>query len=177
MKKVYAYDQNTGAFTYPIEVQESPLEPGKYLDDIPNTLSISPPETNNNEIACVVNGTWIVKSDYREQIFYKPDGSRVEITDIDILPELDWTVEPPVLPIPPKTQFTSLEYLDRFTEAEQLEVVSATLQSPQVKLWYDRLLAASYIDLNDPRTEYGIDALISAGLIDASRKPALMQVG
>lgn len=80
-------------------------------------------------------------------------------------------------PTPPKTQFTSLEYLDRFTDAEQLAVVSATLQSPQVKLWYDRLLAASYIDLTDPRTEGGIDALISAGLIDASRKEALMQPG
>lgn len=81
------------------------------------------------------------------------------------------------LPAAVKTQFTSLEFLDRFTDAEQLAVVSATLQSPQVKLWYDRLLAASYIDLTDPRTEGGIDALISAGLIDASRKAALMQAG
>ena len=82
----------------------------------------------------------------------------------------------PELPVPIlKTQFTSLEYLDRFTDAEQLAVVSATLQSAQVKLWYDRLLAASYIDLNDPRTEGGIDALIANGLIAADRKASLME--
>jgi hypothetical protein len=43
-----------------------------------------------------------------------------------------------------KTQFTSLEFLDRFTDAEQLAVVAATMQSAPVKLWYERLLAASY---------------------------------
>ena len=73
-----------------------------------------------------------------------------------------------------KTQFTSLEYLDRFTEAEQLGVAEATMQNAAVKLWYDRLLAASYIDLEDQRTEAGIDALIAAGLLDSSRKEALM---
>ena len=73
-----------------------------------------------------------------------------------------------------QTRFSSLEFLERFTETEQLAVVSATLGSAQVKLWYDKLLAAEYVDLNDPRTEGGIDALIAAGLITADRKAALM---
>lgn len=86
------------------------------------------------------------------------------------------TKEPmPPAPVIPRTQFTSLEFLDRFTEDEQLAVVQATMQSAEVKLWYDRLLAASFIDLADPRTEAGIDALISAGLISADRKAALLQ--
>lgn len=80
---------------------------------------------------------------------------------------------PPV--IPPRTKFSSLEFLERFTEAEQLAVVTATLGSPQVKLWYDKLLAAEYVDLTDPRTEQGIDALIAAGLIDPARKDELLQ--
>jgi len=73
-----------------------------------------------------------------------------------------------------KTQFTSLEFLDRFSDQEQLAVVAATMTSAPVKLWYDRLLAASFIDLADPCTEAGIDALIAAGLIDADRKQALL---
>lgn len=73
-----------------------------------------------------------------------------------------------------KTRFSSLEFLERFTDAEQLSVVTATLASPQVKLWYDKLLAAEYIDLADPRTASGIDALIAAGLIDAERKAELL---
>ena len=72
------------------------------------------------------------------------------------------------------TRFSSLEFLERFTDAEQLTVVTATLASPAVKLWYDKLLAAEYVDLNDPRTEGGIDALIAAGLITADRKAALL---
>ena len=82
--------------------------------------------------------------------------------------------EQPATPII-KTQFSSLEFLDRFTEEEQLAVVSATLNNPVIKLWYDRLLAASFIDLSDPRTEAGIDALIGAELIAHERKEALMQ--
>lgn len=74
-----------------------------------------------------------------------------------------------------QTRFSSLEFLERFTDEEQLAVVTATLGSAQVKLWYDKLLAAEYVDLNDPRTEAGIDALIAAGLIHAGRKTSLME--
>ena len=73
-----------------------------------------------------------------------------------------------------KTKFTSLEYLDRFTEQEQVDIVTATNSNIQIKLFYDRLLAATFIDLEDQRTEAGIDALISAGLLDESRKEELM---
>ena len=83
--------------------------------------------------------------------------------------------QPPEKPIL-RTQFTSLEFLDRFTEDEQLTVVEATMQSAAVKLWYDRLLAAMFIDLTDPRTELGIDALIAGGLIAADRKAELLQL-
>lgn len=73
-----------------------------------------------------------------------------------------------------KTQFTSLEYLGKFTEAEQLAVVSATLQNAQIKLWYDKMLAASYVDITDPRTIGGLDALIQFGLLAASRKEEIL---
>lgn len=77
-------------------------------------------------------------------------------------------------PEPPKTQFTSLEFLERFTEQEQLLVVGATLQVPQVKLWYDKMLAASFVDLNDPRTEAGLAALVAVELISAARMQEIL---
>ena len=83
----------------------------------------------------------------------------------------DHTRPPPPVP---KTQFTSLEYLDRFTDTEQDAIIAAAGQNVQVKKYYDRLLAATFIDLDDPRTEMGIDALIGVGLVDAGRKTALM---
>lgn len=94
---------------------------------------------------------------------------------------LDWlaagnTPEPadPAPPAPPK-QFTSLEYLDLFTESEQLAVATAAMTNATVKLWYDRMLAASFITLADPRTEAGLNALVSAGLLTAARKAAIVE--
>ena len=79
----------------------------------------------------------------------------------------------PLPPLPPK-QFTSLEYLDLFTEHEQLAVVSATMAVPQVKLWYDKMLAAGYITSADPRTEGGLAALVGAGLLTEARKVEIL---
>jgi len=83
--------------------------------------------------------------------------------------------ETPTEPQPQyKTQFTSLEFLDRFTTDEQLAIVTATMASAQVKLWYDKMLGASFVDLNDARVAVGIDALIGAGLLASPRKSAIL---
>ena len=80
----------------------------------------------------------------------------------------------PLPPAPPK-QLTSLEFLDLFTEAEQVAVATAAMQSAQVKLWYDRTLAASFITLDDPRTEAGLLSLVVAGLLTEDRKAAIVE--
>ena len=77
---------------------------------------------------------------------------------------------------PSPKQFTSLEYLDLFTESEQLAVVSATMAVPQVKLWYDKMLAAGYVTIADPRTEGGLAALVGAGLLTEARKLEILAV-
>ena len=86
------------------------------------------------------------------------------------------TPEPadPLPPAPPK-QFTSLEFLDLFTEDEQLAFATAAMQSAQVKLWYDRTLAASFITLADSRTEAGLQALVGAGLLTQARKDEIVE--
>lgn len=84
-------------------------------------------------------------------------------------------IDPTKLPEPVYPQFTSLQFLDLFTEAEQLGIVQAANASPQVKLWYDRMLAAMFITLADPRTEAGLTALVTAGLLTAERKTAIVE--
>ena len=83
-------------------------------------------------------------------------------------------IDPTKLPEPVYPQFTSLEFLDLFTEPEQIAIVTATNASAQVKLWYDRMLAANFITLADPRTEAGLAALVQAGLLTAERKAAIV---
>lgn len=73
-----------------------------------------------------------------------------------------------------RPRFVPLEFLDLFTEAEQLAVVQATLSNAAVKLWYDRVLAATYITLDDPRVETGLAALTAAGLLSEERKLAVL---
>jgi hypothetical protein len=76
--------------------------------------------------------------------------------------------------IPAKHQFTFLEFMELFTEDEQLTLVEASMTLPPVKLWYDKALGAQYIDLDDPRTEPGLQALVDANLISAARKATVM---
>lgn len=83
------------------------------------------------------------------------------------------TVGPFVPTVTPPKQFTSLEFLDLFTDEEQLAVAGAAMVSAAVKLWYDRVLAASYISLADSRTAAGLQALVSAGLLEESRRVAI----
>lgn len=66
-------------------------------------------------------------------------------------------------------KFVPLDFLNLFTEAEQIGVVAATLNSAAVKLWYDRMLAASYITVEDPRVSVGLQALVDAGLLSSER--------
>lgn len=110
---------------------------------------------------------------------FESDGSQDDYIPSGLTPitkaQADAIIEASQPAPEPKTKFTSLEYLDRFTQAEQELIVAATGQNVQLKLFYDRLLAATFIDLEDPRTAAGIDALIAAGLLDSSRKSQLLQ--
>lgn len=71
-------------------------------------------------------------------------------------------------------QLVPLDFLDLFTEAEQLSVAQAAMASALVKLWYDRTLAATYITRADPRVEAGLQALVDAGLLTEQRKAAVL---
>jgi len=110
---------------------------------------------------------------------FESDGSQDElITEHgDLTPmtpeEVQAHLSPPALPAPAR-QLTSLEYLDLFTEAEQLAVATVAMQSPTVKLWYDRMLAAQFITNDDPRTEAGLAALVAVGLLTGERKDKIL---
>ena len=80
---------------------------------------------------------------------------------------------PPPPPAPPVSE-TPLQFFDRFTEAEQLAIVTATMAVPQIKLWYDKLIAATEVVFADPRLASGMDAMVSAGLITQARSEEIL---
>jgi hypothetical protein len=67
-----------------------------------------------------------------------------------------------------------LQFIERFSDDEQLAVVTAAMSNPSLRLWYDKLMAAQEVVFSDPRLSAGLDALVSAGLITAERKAELL---
>ena len=112
-----------------------------------------------------------------EVFAYETEAERNQWGAPELVPMTPEQVEAhlnPQAPPAPIPTFTAMQFLDLFTEDEQLAVASAAMQSPQVKLWYDRLLAASFITIEDPRTEAGLDVMVSIGLLTAERKAAIV---
>lgn len=108
---------------------------------------------------------------YTDEVLTIDNDRKVVVSTRGKEPDPDY-----VPPEPEWPQFTALEMLDLFTEAEQLAVVEATMTSPAVKLWYDRLIAATFVTYGDPRTEGGLQALVDSGLITPERKADIVAV-
>ena len=124
-------------------------------------------------------------------------GVNPDVATLESLPDFDplthrarrvggtWTVEsipepvpepvPEPEPEPPQfPRFFGNAKLDLFTPAEQLEVVTATMTDPVVKLMYDRLFGAAYLTYEDPETEQGLSLLVSKGLLTEERKAEIV---
>jgi hypothetical protein len=70
--------------------------------------------------------------------------------------------------------WTSLEFIERFTDAEQVAIVTAAQSSVALRLWYDKAMAATQIISTDPRLTAGMQTLVDVGLITAQRKAEIL---
>jgi len=114
----------------------------------------------------------IVKDD---QLFIPMDAGNRDYKEYLKWQENNPPIEEYVLPVPPKTVFTSLEFRDLFTINEQLSIREAQLVDMEVGLVYDMMLSAQNIDISDPRTIQGMDLLVSKGLITNERRNEILQ--
>lgn len=69
----------------------------------------------------------------------------------------------------PLGQISKLAYMDRFTAAELEGIYGAAKVSLAVEVWMEKFKLAEFIDLADPRTLAGLQALESGGLIGPGR--------
>ncbi len=91
---IYHYSPVNGEYLGASVARESPLEPGTFL--IPaNTATIPPPAHDVGHVAVYSAGAWSVVPDHRGQRWYKPDGTQVDISEINVVPDKTWTHEPP----------------------------------------------------------------------------------
>jgi len=76
--------------------------------------------------------------------------------------------EPEPTPVSIRT-LTKLEYMDRFTDAELAGIYTAAKSVVHVEIWLEKFKLATEVNLDDPRTLFGLQAMESAGLLAAGR--------
>jgi hypothetical protein len=106
------------------------------------------------------------------------DETRLEVPDdFDHVPGFarwtgtEWQA---YVPSPPVPSWSPLQFIERFTDAEQLAIVTAAQSSPALRLWYDKAMAAGEIVADDPRTIAGLQVMVDAGLISAERRDQIL---
>lgn len=77
-------------------------------------------------------------------------------------------------PLPVNVLPTKLEFFDRFTDTEQVAIYDAAKTVTAIQVWLDKFKLASDIDVTDPRTIAGIQALEAAGLLTAGRAAEIL---
>ena len=80
---------------------------------------------------------------------------------------------PPVLPAPPRRVGTFIEFMDKFTEAEQATILTAARRNPALDLVLFRASAANRIDLDDKRLAIALEKFVAAGLVSVEKVTAL----
>ena len=71
--------------------------------------------------------------------------------------------------------WTPLEFIERFTGAEQLAIVTAAQSNAALRLFYDKLMASLRIEADEPRLVAGMQALVDADLISAERRNEILE--
>jgi hypothetical protein len=79
-------------------------------------------------------------------------------------------------PAPPvaSTPLTHKQFMDKFTDAELAEIMTAAKSSIELELWFKRFEMAQDILLTDPQTIAGVNALETAGLIAEGRATEIL---
>ena len=82
-----------------------------------------------------------------------------DVPDAPVVPEL--VVTPRII--------TKLDYMNRFHDGELAAIYTAAKNVVQIEVWLEKFKVSENIDLSDPRTIGGVQALEAAGLIGVGR--------
>lgn len=95
-KNIYNYHPITREYLNQGLADPDPLEPGNFLLPAHST-EIAPPNISAYEIAVYLVDEWVIMADHRGETWYLPNREPVEIKEIGVSPEQDWTLEPSAL--------------------------------------------------------------------------------
>lgn len=149
MKIVFQTDER-GFLVGETAADESPLEPGVWL--IPRgAVAQPPPEPRAGQRPYWNGSTWEMRTPPAEPARPEPQ------------PELR-----------ARRTATPLAFLERFTQQERIAVRRAARADDALEDWLDMLRAAQEVDLDDRRTQAGMQALVDARLLTARRRDEVL---
>lgn len=104
----------------------------------------------------------------------------IDLTDIDPQPGSGWaylagvfTAPVAATPTPTRT-LSKLQYMNLFTDSELAAIYTAAKTVVQVEVWLDKFRVTSEVNLDDPRTISGVQALEAAGLLVTGRAAEIL---
>jgi hypothetical protein len=80
----------------------------------------------------------------------------------------------PSMSTPSVRTLTKLAYMNRFTDAELAGIYTAAKSVIQIEVWLDKFKLAEEINLDDPSTIAGVQALEAAGLLAQGRSTEIL---
>jgi len=140
-------------------ISMSPIEGGIYIDQNEYTYALDKMQEG-----------YLISIDGGFKV-YLPEVITEEVVEEPEVPQ-----EPEVPVVEPEIErITVLTFIERFTYEEQLGIVTATMTIPEIKLWYDKLIASEEVVLTDYRLLYGMEALVEYDLITPERKQEILE--
>lgn len=113
------------------------------------------------------------------EVYDKPDTDpERQVTGYEIEPDIDLSgyeaAAASYQPSVPALRLSFLQFMDLFTDEEQLALAGAAMTDAATKLWYDRAVGAQFIALDDARLAAGLQAFVDAGLISGARRDLVL---
>ncbi len=135
--------------------------------------------------ARIVNGTVMeihtvpaVHAEIPLSKLFPPGLAWVALNQAGVVPgwtEASGVFSAPIPVVQPKpTRITPLSFMSRFTDAETAALHAAALGNAQIFGFMIMTAAAGEIDLTDARVKAGLDALVAAGLLAATREAEIL---
>ena len=87
---------------------------------------------------------------------------------------VEYVAPPTPTPVPTVRTLTHLQYMNRFTDAELEGIYTAAKAVVRVEVWLAKFNASSEINLDDPYTIGGLQAMEAAGLLAAGRAAEIL---
>lgn len=93
------------------------------------------------------------------------------LTDVGSVQAFTWAVD---VAVATPRRLTHKLFADRFSDAEMQAILGAAATTPAIHAWWEKFRLARDINLDDPATQSGVQALEMIGLVGAGRAAEIL---